>query len=141
MESHEIQRIAQALAFRAGKEADAEQISDAFVGVCQEINAVLEPIIGPRGVAALFKRSLYLTGNDHPWLAGSTQIFESPIDFAVLKSELAEQSSGSANAGGNALLMTLYQLLASMVGPSVTERLLRSVWVGALTDLTTQETK
>ncbi len=102
---------------------------------------MLGPIIGARGVAALFKRSLYLAGRDHAWLAGSSQVFDAPIDFAVLKSMLAQQNAVSANAGGSALLLALYQLLASMVGPLLTERLLRAIWVGAAIGSTTQDVK
>ena len=41
--------------------ADAEQLADAIVAMWLEIDQALHPIIGHRGVAALYNRSLHLT--------------------------------------------------------------------------------
>ncbi len=131
MESAEQHQIAATLMYRAGSGANAVQIADAFLLICQQIDSVLCPIVGQTGVAALYKRSLYLTGKNFPWLANSGHTFESPIEYDTLKNLLSEQNAATAHAGGSALLQTLYELLASMVGPSLTERLLRSLWVDA----------
>ena len=42
--------------------------------------------------------------------------------------------------GGGALLQTFYELLASLVGPSLTERLLRSVWAHSSSGPPAQDT-
>lgn len=128
MESQESGRIAAPLANRVGTDANAAQIADAMVATWQEIDAALTPIVGSKGVVALYRRSLYLTGAAHPWLAGTHEGTQAAIDLAALKSAVAQQSSADAALGGNALLQTFYQLLGSLVGPSLTERLLRSVW-------------
>lgn len=128
MESQATGRMAAPLANRVGTDASAAQVADAVVATWQEIDAALNPIVGRKGVAALYKRSLYLTGAAHPWLAGMHEGAQAAIDLAALKSVLAQQSSADAALGGNALLQTFYQLLGSLVGPSLTERLLRSVW-------------
>jgi hypothetical protein len=70
MESYEGSLIAATLANRAGKGTDAALIADAIVSTWQLIDTALSPIIGHGGVAALYKRSLYLTGRVHPWLVG-----------------------------------------------------------------------
>jgi hypothetical protein len=140
MESQESRRIAAPLAHRVAKDADAAQIAEAVVSTWQEIDAALTPIIGQRGVAALHKRSLYLTGAAHPWLAGMHEGVQSTMDLATLKSVLAQQSSADAEAGGGALLQTFHELLASLVGPSLTERLLRSVWANSLSGPPAQDT-
>ena len=57
-ESQESQRIAVALARRA---ETAGQVADVLVSTWQAIDASLSPVIGHRGVAMLYKRSLYLT--------------------------------------------------------------------------------
>lgn len=141
MESHESGRIAEPLANRVGRAANAAQIADAMVSTWQEIDAALTPIIGSKGVVALYKRSLYLTGAAHPWLAGMHDGAPAAIDLAALKSVVAQQSSADAALGGNALLQTFYQLLGSLVGPSLTERLLRSVWARSLSGPPAQDTK
>ena len=57
------------LADRVTDGADAEQVADAIVAIWLEIDQALNPIIGHRGVAALYNRSLNLTAAAHPWLA------------------------------------------------------------------------
>ena len=116
------------LARRVGADASAAQIAAAAVATWQEIDAALAPIVGPRGVAALYQRSLHLTSAAHPWLAGTSAGLHASLDLAALESVLAQQGSASATAGGDALFQTFHQLLATLVGASLTERLLRSVW-------------
>jgi len=128
MESLESRRIAAPLAHRVGKDANAAQIADAIVATWQEIEAALTPIIGQRAVVALYRRSLHLTGSIHPWMAGTHEGVQTDMDLAALKSVFRQQSSANAAGGGSALFQTFYELLASLVGPSLTERLLRSVW-------------
>jgi hypothetical protein len=108
--------------------ADSAQIADAVALTWSEIDAALTPVIGQRGVAALYIRSLYLVRSAHPWLASADDGAQTAIDLARLKSVLAQQSSSDAAAGGGALLQTFYDLLASLVGRSLTERMLRSIW-------------
>lgn len=98
--------------------------SDVWLG----IDAALKPTIGSRGVAALFARSLHLAAVTHPWLAGARPSSDTLLDTAPLKSLLAQQSDEDAVAGANTVLRTFQDLLAGLVGPSLTDRLLRSVW-------------
>ncbi len=124
--------ITATLAHRAGTGADAAHIADAVVSMWQEIDAALAPIIGQRGVAMLYKRSLYLIGPAHPWLAGTYAGVQAATDLVALKAVLAQQSSANAAAAGVAVLQTFYELLVSLIGPSLTERLLCSVWGNSL---------
>lgn len=140
MGSQDSSRIAAPLANRVAQDANAAQIADAMAATWQEIDAALAPIIGSKGVAALYKRSLYLTAAAHPWLAGTRDSAHAAIDPAALKSVVAQQSSADAALGGNALLQTFHQLLGSLVGPSLTERLLRSVWADSSSGPPAQDT-
>lgn len=128
MESPEIHRIAKTLADRVENGANATQIADAIVSVLHEIEAVLSPIIGQRGVAMLYKRSLYLVGPTHSWLAGVHDGIQVAVDLTELRSVFEQQSSANAAIAGDALLQTFHILLSSLIGPSLTERLLRPVW-------------
>ncbi|GAB3346700.1 hypothetical protein [Lysobacter tyrosinilyticus] len=140
MESPESHRIATTLAGRVENGANAAQIADAIVSAWQEIEAVLSPIVGQRGVAMLFKRSLYLIGPDHPWLAGMHEGVPTAVDLAALKSVFAQQNSTDAAAAGSAFLLTFHDLLASLVGPALTEQLLRPVWAHFSSGPTAQDT-
>ena len=116
------------LADRVSDGADAEQVADAIVAIWLEIDQALHPIIGHRGVAALYNRSLHLTAVAYPWLAIDQPAVPAAVDPAGLRSALVQQAAAEAAAGGSALFLRFHELLASLVGPSLTERLLRSVW-------------
>jgi hypothetical protein len=127
MESQGSSRIAASLANQVKKGADAGQIADTVVATWQVIDAALSPIIGHGGVAALYKRNLYLTGQAYPWLAVKHEDVQPAMDLGALKSALAQQGSAQAAAAGGVLLQTFRELLAGLVGPALTEQLLHSV--------------
>jgi hypothetical protein len=108
--------------------ADSQQIAETIAQTCQAAVAALTPIIGSKGVAAMYKRSLYLAGRSHPWLSAEAVGEQTANDVASLTVLLARQSSAEASAGGGMLLQTFYELLSSLIGPSLTERLLRTAW-------------
>lgn len=139
MDSTESPRGAAPPSRGAVEPVDAAQAADAMVATCQKIDAALIPIIGHRGVAALYGRSLHLVAATHPWLAAAHAGVEAPMDLAVLKSVLARQSGAGAAAGGRALVRTFLDLLATLIGRSLTERLLLSVWEDLLSGPAAQD--
>jgi hypothetical protein len=128
----EIHRIAAFLARRGEVDATAAQIAEAVFTKCQAIEAALTPIIGLRGVAALHRRGLHLAARSHPWLADALPGEPASEGRAILKTLLSRQTSADAALGGAAFLQAFYDLLASLVGLSLTERLLRSAWIDFL---------
>jgi hypothetical protein len=125
--------IAVALEHRAGRGADGARIGEAIVSIWQDIEAALRPIIGRRGVEALYKRSLYLTVPDHPWLAGTYEENRTLPDVTSLQPIVAQQSRAAAVAAGAALLQSFFELLSGFIGIALAERLLHPVW-GNLSD-------
>jgi hypothetical protein len=115
------------LAPPAGADAEAGQVADAAVQTWRAVDAALSPIIGQRGVAALYKRSLHLVRTQHPWLAAVHEETRQPGDFAPLHAALARQPGLAAVAAHEALLQTYRDILAQLIGASLTERLLRSI--------------
>ncbi|KPH00369.1 hypothetical protein AEQ67_06855 [Pseudomonas sp. RIT-PI-q] len=99
----------------------------------------LTPIIGHQGVAALYRRSLHLCASTHPRLAGTYDSVQAAMDLTALKSVLIEQSKADALFFGEVLLTTYYELLTTLIGPSLTARLLRGVWEPSLSDTPSQE--
>jgi hypothetical protein len=118
----------QPLASRVESGADSKQIAAAVLAIWEEIDDALTPIVGPLGLVALYRRTVHLVAAQHPWLAGRDEGVLTDTDPAVLKSVLARRSSAEAEAGGNAFLNTFHELLASLIGASLTARLLRSAW-------------
>jgi hypothetical protein len=127
MERQEGRRAVVPLARPITNDADAAQAAGDTAAAWREIDAALTPIIGPRGVCALYRRSLHLTASSYPWLAGLGDDTHSAMDLAALEAVLARQDGADARAGGAALLQTLHELLAGLIGPSLAARLLRPV--------------
>ena len=88
----------------------------------------MSPIIGQPGVDALFKRSVHLTRGAHPCLAMVLEDTAVSVTLPALQDALARQASTAAMTANIALLQNFQALLISLIGVSLTERLLRPVW-------------
>ncbi len=131
MESESSNQITAALLRRVEQGANATHIAEAIVSTWREIDSALTPIIGQKGLAALYQRSLHLASPAYPCLSGMHEGIQSEMDLPKLGSALARQSGVDAAAAAGSLLQIFDELLASLVGPSLTERLLRSVWANS----------
>lgn len=106
---------------------DTVSIITKVVSVWRDIDAALAPIIGHRGVAALFGRSFHLTCADYPWSSAPHESTTDRIDLASLQSTLLQQTSDTVVAINGALLQKFAELLTNLIGASLTVRLLRPV--------------
>jgi hypothetical protein len=135
VEGQPSKRILDALKHRANDHPGAGSTAACVTALCEEICAALTPIVGPRGVAALYKRSLFLTSHEHPVLLGlHANVQQDDTDFSALTATLMPLSETEAAEVGAALFSSFYELLASLIGPSLTERILRSLWDRPLSD-------
>jgi hypothetical protein len=121
-------RVAAPLIDRVGAHATAQQTATAFERLWSELDAALSPIIGRRGVDALGQRSLKLASAEHPWLAAGQPVGSAPFDPLPPAALMAQHSPAQAQAAGDAFLQTFHGLLTSLVGVSLTDRLLHPVW-------------
>ena len=121
-------RILKCFVSRAGDGTDVERIADSAVVAWRAIDTALSPIIGPLGIATLYGRSVYLTRVVHPCLADVHESLMTPNDYAVLRAVLIHQTSEVAWAASAALLQTFCDQLGTLIGESLTERLLRATW-------------
>jgi hypothetical protein len=121
------QAIRITLARSAGEATDATLVAAATLSIWELMAAKLEPVIGTTGVDVLFIRALHLTSSVFPWLA----IAETQRESAVLhvKKQLAEHETDAASEAAYTLLVTVTELLSTLIGVSLTERLLARVWV------------
>ncbi|WP_213948206.1 hypothetical protein [Luteibacter sp. dw_328] len=126
----ESDRIVEALSRRAGDDPGVADVVESIISIWNEIDTTLGPILGKRGIAMLYKRSTYLAGSAYGWIPGSGTAEGLPqaLDLTLLRAALMEQDKAVALDGGGALFRTFYELLSSLVGPSLTERLLRPIW-------------
>jgi hypothetical protein len=120
--------------------ADAGQIAEHVVALWCGITQALSPIIGPAGIAALYQRSVFLTRREHPSLQSAAALAPAPDEFAPLRMALAALPAHEAANTATALVRTFHDLLAYLIGDSLTERLLRSVWTPPSSGQAVQDT-
>lgn len=118
--------IAAALLSRG--EGTTEGLAAAVTRAWTSIERDLAPIIGTAGVAAMYRRSLHLCARSHPVLAVALEPARRNLDSAPLCTALTGLDPSAAAAMAADLLLTFRDLLARMVGPSLTDCLLRSTW-------------
>ena len=141
MQSQERDRIAAFLEGAVSAGASSEEVAAHVTTTLWCINRALAPIVGQRGMAALYKRSLHLSRPMHPWLPVAAEGAESEMDVAALTAALAKRTSADAAAAGTQLLKSLRALLTTLIGESLTERLLRPVWATLLSGPSAWDTK
>ena len=104
---------------------DAGRVAEQAVATWRELDATLSPIIGQRGVDALYLRSLYLLRNQHPWLAAVYEAGFRPGEAPAFRAAFAHQDRVLAATTSGALLQTFHGLLVTLIGSDLTERLLQ----------------
>ena len=126
---HSIARLAPPpLGYRIDDDSSPAEIAAACAALWQELQGVLCPIIGVRGVQALGQRSLQLASAVHPWLVAGQPGGPHSLDTSMLVPLLAQRSRDDAAAAGSTFLDTFRELLSRLIGASLTERLLLTVW-------------
>ena len=124
----EAQGIQPMFAHLATESADAVRIAEIAVSIWDDVGDALAPIIGQSGVDALIKRSIYLTRTAHPCLQAINEN-ALPLDgLSALGAVLAQQDRIEAIAVNAALQQNFHTGLITLIGASLTERLLRPVW-------------
>jgi len=118
------------LARLAAGGADVQQIAGHAAQIWRSVDAALSPIIGQRGVAALFRRSMLLASEAHVSLATALDDADALGGMAAFRATLERQSSAEAIATNGAVLQVFLDLLASLIGESLTDRLLQSLREG-----------
>lgn len=73
----------------------------------------------------LYQRSLALAARTHPWLAGICE--DAALIPDALRAAFSRQGSATAASAGCDLLQAFHEMLASLVGGALAERLLRFV--------------
>lgn len=128
-DSHRLREtIRTTLEQRAGRHPEANAISEATAATWRLMEAQLVPVIGARGLEVLFRRALHQTTTAFPWLAASVDRGGSAGPLPSLMASLAAQHTAGAAEAAHALLLAFTELLATLIGESLTERLLAPAW-------------
>jgi hypothetical protein len=129
-----------ALSHQFPEDSDAVAIAGAFVRVMDDIRTVLTPVVGSRGVTALLQRSLQLASHQFPSIpppSGSEEV----VDLPALQAALAAQDPAAARAAVDGALNSFHDLLTSLIGVPLTERMFVSVWAPPSSGSAAQEPK
>jgi hypothetical protein len=116
------------LAQCAGKAPDANAIAAAIVAIWPQLVVQLAPVIGVRGIDALFSRTLHLTRKSFPWVAVAGDVERGISALDAISGRLQRQDASTAAAASCELLVAFTVLLADLIGESLTDRLLAPVW-------------
>jgi len=109
-----------------------ESVADDAVSLWEQLAAQLISIVGEDGFDALFTRALYLNRLAAPWLDVGPLGAQAHRRFAELKKRFGEQAPASASEANVQLLITFTDLLASLIGEQLTNRILGLAWGTAI---------
>ena len=105
-----------------------EDVPAAAVRLWEQVAAQIISIIGEGGFDSLYARSVFLVQSTYPWLAASSVLPQKDHRFTPLKTSFEGQSPALTLEANSLLLITFTDILASLVGESLTVRILDSAW-------------
>jgi hypothetical protein len=127
-------RAARAVTNRGGPDAHSAAVTAAVGRAFDDLARVLIPLIGHVGVDALAARAVRLAQREHPWLANTRDSDQSDGPLIPAGLTLEEQEPAIATAAAAAVLATFTGLLVTMIGKSLTARLMRQAWPDVFED-------
>lgn len=119
--------IQSALGEGATEAADSKTVAGATVRALTSLLAELKPLVGELALRALYVRSLHLARSSFE--RPGTGDLESPDELlAPLHRNLLSRAPAEARGAAEALLLALANLLVSLIGEPLTDRLLHKAW-------------
>lgn len=85
-------------------------------------------IVGSGGFDSLYARSIFLSQTLYPWLVCSQASVSAEQRFAAFKSSLEKQTPDVVIEANIRLLCTFTDILALLIGETLTTSILRSAW-------------
>lgn len=120
--------------FQPSQDSGGSAIALRTEQACSSLTRELASLIGIGGVASVYQRAQFLTSSAYPWIS-SLPNGSSSSPLADIQSTLATLSPEEATAGVSALLTLITDNLATLIGESLTAKLLRRAWPDAATNL------
>ena len=103
---------------------DTDNVVAAAINRWELIATQVISIIGEGGFSTLYLRSLHLAQATFSWLPAHSLSAQTDARFALLKTSLEEQTPELASAANSLLLITLTDILASLIGEDLTIHIL-----------------
>ena len=131
MESAEVELIFNAirnsLETSQASSQDTNIAAKNLILILNRISIQLEPMIGVQGVEVLFNRALYLSSKELTWIETSVDLDKVNL-IASIAQQLESVEMHEASKAGYTILMIFTKLLITLIGESLTIRLLEPVW-------------
>ena len=105
-----------------------EMAVDALIALWDRVSAQIILLVGEGGFDSLFERSVHLSQSQYPWLSVSLLAGQTERRFSNLKLSLQAQPQALASEANRLLLVTFTDILASLIGESLTASVLDSAW-------------
>lgn len=96
-------------------------------------------LLGGGGFQSLYARSMFLARHTYPWLVPPAGGGPTDLSFAALDHCLAEQSAELALEANIHLMLTFTDIMASLIGEQLTDRILITAWGPEACDLKNKE--
>lgn len=131
--------IKAALAHGAVEGADSSIVANGAVRALDLLLRELKPLVGELALRALYFRSLHLAGSSFE--RPSRSELEAPDALlAPLHRDLVSRPPAEARGAAEALLLALANLLVSLIGEPLTDRLLHKAWAKPIQNNSSQVT-
>lgn len=101
---------------------------DALIALWDLVAVQIILIVGEAGFDSLYARSMSLSQLTFPWLPADMSTAQVGYRFANLRASFKAQPMALAQEANSLLLVTLTDILASLIGESLTVNMLHSAW-------------
>jgi hypothetical protein len=130
--------LSRTLESSGGLDAPPAAVADAAVQAWIRAASELTPLVGIEGVRALYARCMVLARETYPWLPPSDISTAQMKVLADLRESLEARTAADAIEATTAFLVSLTQLLGTMIGEALTMHLLDSAWGHDVPDKSTR---
>jgi len=119
------------LAVRVGGVNGASVLAQATIDRWRDLTSQLEPVIGTGGVKVLFGRAVRQASANYPWLAVPVEDGPEAALLVTLMGRFAGEERATVEKAIATVLLNFVELLATLIGESLTDRLLGPAWAPA----------
>jgi hypothetical protein len=116
-----------------------EKVADAAIILWAQLATQIIAIVGEDGFNALYMRSIFLSRSTFPGLPAIPLPPQTDHRFAELKLSFEGQSSVQVREANSLLLITLTDILASLIGEQLINRILSLAWGAEIPNETGKE--
>jgi hypothetical protein len=138
MDNHDIHRhqLIKTLTAR-----ESEKAAEMAIILWRQMASRIISIVGEAGFNSLYIRSVVLNTSKFSWLTTYNPKSENVHHFTELKLCFEQQTSSQIIEANNQLLITLTDILASLIGEPLTTNILCMAWGDLASDFVTKELK